>query len=77
MSTCRSCGAEILWARTSGGKRVPLDAKPERRYAVVGYNLPLEEAPSSDAPVVALTDTYVTHFATCPDADSWRRGYDG
>jgi len=56
---------------------VPLDAKPERRYAVVGYNLPLEDAPSSDAPVVALTDTYVTHFATCPDADSWRRGSDG
>ena len=27
MSTCRSCGAEIIWAITEAGKRIPLEVK--------------------------------------------------
>jgi len=26
MSECRSCGAEIVWLKTSAGKNIPVDA---------------------------------------------------
>lgn len=28
MSTCRSCGAEVLWAKTRAGKAMPVDPEP-------------------------------------------------
>ena len=28
MSVCKHCGAEVLWARTEGGKRISLDPEP-------------------------------------------------
>ena len=44
---CRSCGAEIVWAKTSDtDKNIPLDAKPERRFVFL----------SDD--VVKLKETY-------------------
>lgn len=42
-SHCRSCGAEINWARTTTGKSHPLN--PDN----------------------------TSHFATCPEASSWRK----
>jgi sugar lactone lactonase YvrE len=27
MTTCRSCGAPMVWAITTGGKRMPLDSE--------------------------------------------------
>ena len=80
MSTCRSCGAEVLWAETTGGKRIPLDPEPvaagallvvKRRMSPSGELVPLVrpvrrgEAPASPR--------YQTHFASCPDADRWRK----
>lgn len=41
-SRCRSCRAEIRWARTPVGRSAPLNADG------------------------------TSHFATCPDAASWR-----
>jgi hypothetical protein len=63
MATCKSCEASILWAETENGKKVPLDSKPEKRYILK----------AEDAAVVVLRSTYVSHFVTCPDADSHRR----
>lgn len=31
MSACRGCGAEIVWAVTAKGARIPLDAEPVKR----------------------------------------------
>lgn len=28
MASCKSCGAEIVWALTIAGRRMPVDAKP-------------------------------------------------
>lgn len=68
MSRCRSSGAEVLWVETASGKLMPLDAKPERRF-VLG-----EKAGHGDGTRVArMTETYTSHFATCGQADSWRR----
>jgi hypothetical protein len=47
-STCRSCGAPILWCVTVKGKKMPVD-------------LPDNNEPTT------------SHFATCPDAATWRK----
>lgn len=57
---CRGCGADILWALTEAGKRVPLDAKPEKRFIKADLS-----------PQVRLVDTYLSHFVTCPDASKF------
>lgn len=77
-ASCRSCGAPIVWAVTRKGKRMPLDAEP-----VDGGNVVIVEPARGSVPPVAevrepaLTDPsglarYTSHFATCPQADSWR-----
>jgi len=66
-SKCRGCGAEIIWAVTEGRKRIPLDVKEELRF-VLGQ--------TDDKLEAMLCKTYVTHFATCPKADLFRRRYD-
>lgn len=76
---CSSCGAPVIWAETEH-KRMPVDAEP-----VEGGNVTLFL--STDGRVLAtvgngvqwdlfaeeLEGRYVSHFATCPDADRWRR----
>lgn len=70
MSTCRSCGAPITWAKTDKGKAMPLDAEP-----TPAGNLELDGGrvrfvtPDANA----TTSRYTSHFATCPDAVSHRR----
>jgi hypothetical protein len=48
------------------GKAMPLNEPPEKRVVVTGYGLPLGE------PFAEVLDTYVSHFATCPNADKHR-----
>lgn len=63
MSTCKGCGAPIVWKHTPKGKAIPLDAKPERRLVLRG---PLSET-------AELVETYTSHFSTCPKADDFRK----
>lgn len=65
--SCRSCGASILWVETSTGKRMPLDFDPERRFVI--------EA-GAEQMRARLRNTYVSHFATCPNADQHRKPRD-
>lgn len=69
VATCRSCGAQIRWVMTESGKRMPVDAKPEKRIVID----PLGERLGSDAPTARVVDTYVSHFATCAFAAQHRR----
>ena len=64
---CRSCGAPVEWAETLKGKRMPFDGEI---VAVRTQGSPIWER------VIEYVDTTVTpsHFATCPDAKTWRRG---
>jgi hypothetical protein len=64
-SVCKSCGASIIWAETEKGKKVPLDAKPEKRYILVEHTRGISS--------VVLRNTYLTHFVTCPDSKSHRK----
>jgi len=78
-SRCRSCGAEILWARSRGGKRVPLDADPTMRGNVVltddGEAIVLNQADADQHRRHGGT-LYLAHFATCPEAAQHRRRED-
>lgn len=79
VSACRSCGAEILWAHTRDGKRIPLDAVP----SPAGNVYLNESATFARASVLsgALLEAArsageklrTSHFATCPQAGEWRR----
>lgn len=69
MSTCRSCSAPIIWARTTRGKAIPLDAQPTSlgNIEVDGGN-----AMYVTPDVNALGNRYVSHFVTCPQAKEHR-----
>jgi hypothetical protein len=71
---CRSesCGATVQWAKAAGsGRLMPfdVDATPDGQWAVsagVARHLTAEERAGFPG------DLYSCHFATCPDAASWR-----
>jgi len=65
MSQCKGCGAEIEWSKTEAGKAVPLNKPPEKRFIMFVKPDGLE--------YVKLVETWVSHFATCPKANDFRR----
>jgi hypothetical protein len=75
MSTCRSCGAPIEWARI-GEKAIPLDVG-----TVDDGNLEVLATMPDGSPVVhrlehgeaPMGPRRRSHFATCPQAGEWRR----
>jgi hypothetical protein len=75
MPTCKSCGAEIVWAKTIKGRPIPLDPAPSPRGNIVigeaGIAL-VYNAPAGIAPRFEDAPRYLSHFATCPDADLHR-----
>lgn len=73
---CRSCGAPIKWVLTTTGKNMPLDPIP-----TVDGNCWVERW-DHGVPVVQVTSgfvpgripmRYTSHFASCPNADEWRK----
>lgn len=61
VSKCRSCGAMIVWLKTTTGKNMPTDATQAAMHA---------------GRMGGLFDPAVhqSHFATCPNADDHRKG---
>jgi hypothetical protein len=76
--TCRSCGAAIRWATLPDGKATPLDAIPvdtgniavtrDQNGALRARMLRRGETPLEHERIG------ITHFVTCPDSASHRRG---
>ena len=60
-SLCKSCGAKISWAKTEKGKNIPLDFPGEMRLVVTRGNTAVTQM------------TYISHFATCPNAAEHRK----
>ena len=60
-SRCKSCGAKITWAKTEKGKNIPLDFPGEMRLVVTRGNTAVTQM------------TYISHFATCPNAAEHRK----
>ena len=62
---CMGCGRPIIWAlNPTTGKKVPLDAK-----AIV-YDVTHHEG-DGDVIVERAINAYVSHFNTCPKANSF------
>ena len=70
MSTCKSCGARVTWARTfATGAPIPLDPVPQP-----GGNLELKDGIARVVKPHPAVKLYVSHFKTCPQADAHRKG---
>lgn len=82
---CKSCGQDIFWVkiRLGAGGRMPLDAEPvwvRKEAGGKAYFLQNGEAirgritgDADDDPDAEVVEAYVSHFATCPQADEHRR----
>lgn len=82
MAECGSCHAEIEWVVTESGARMPLDVA-----SVEGGNLTftgrtvnggrevryMKRQGREGGLLAEPAPTYVSHFATCPDAAQYRR----
>ncbi len=78
MGTCRRCRKPIVFVRMKSGKTMPCD--PEYRSFVKGGKdrivLPEGKVVSGTITDNAVENDgwgYVSHFATCPYADQFRR----
>ena len=58
MSRCKSCNKEIIWIKMKSGKAMPCDMD---KVIVV----------TEDGDTVT---GYISHFATCPNANQHRKG---
>lgn len=79
MARCKACGADIIFIKTKiGGKMIPCDSKP------VYYGPGKEDRVITNSRDViackilpdvrgAIGVGYVSHFATCPEADRFRK----
>ena len=77
MSRCKSCTAEVFWARTASGKLIPIDAEPVEGGNVHVVTRRVDGTPATvrvakEELVHPGYDTYVSHFATCPSANEHR-----
>jgi hypothetical protein len=80
IAQCRSCGKRILFIRTKSGKNMPVDTtfvnyknNPGGKDRIV---LPSGDVIACDANVDAKDADgygYISHFATCPNANKHRR----
>ncbi len=74
ISSCRSCGEEIIWGVfPKTRKKMPVNADPcpgRGSITIDGFD-------ADDKPVLVArakgTGEYVSHFATCRQAKTWRR----
>jgi hypothetical protein len=61
---CKSCGAAIQWVKTPVGKAMPLSVASKAKRIVI-----------DDEGIAQVVDTYVSHFADCPNAAQHRKIY--
>lgn len=77
IAACRSCDSPVIWATSSGGRPMPVDAEVSE-----DGNVELSMQPGRFVGPVATVVTGPTlfpkplrkaHFATCKQAEQWRR----
>ena len=66
-STCKTCGAPILWAVTASGAKMPLDEQ-ERNVLEVAL-----DPDTHELQITRQVRGHESHFATCPDAAEHRK----
>ena len=73
---CKSCGAAILWARTTNEKKIPLDPEPHAEGNITirkcGETVLCRVVGKGDTiPVDA--ERYRSHFVSCPNSAAHRK----
>lgn len=85
-TSCKGCGAAIVWIKTPGGKAMPCNASPiyyieKPRIGtkrIVLQNGEVLSCEYTDDPHKATGVGYAPHWGSCRAADSFRkRGYNG
>lgn len=72
MAACRTCEAPIVWVESqSTGKPMPMDLTPDPKGAFVIIGGKARRATDEDKTL--HRPRFTSHFATCPDADQFRR----
>ena len=67
-STCKGCGAEITWAHTDTGAKIPLDKRaPVYAYYLNGDGKRRAKKVDNDGD----SCFHVSHFSTCPKANDF------
>lgn len=73
MTSCKSCGATIRWVKMAGsGKSMPLDDVPSTE-GTVAVERGVAHVLSGLAIVAYDGPLFVSHFASCPQANEHRR----
>lgn len=75
MATCKSCGAEIVWAKTPAGKSMPLDADPhpDGNVSLTPGGALVLPADLVESGKKIGSKRYRSHFASCPGAAAHRK----
>lgn len=64
--TCRSCGAALVWAELTSGRKHPFNAPLEPPEAQ-------RQVKDDKGRTAWAIDGAHSHFATCPDAKQWSK----
>lgn len=77
---CGSCHAEVVWVHTRAGERMPINPSPSPlgnlRLDLHGRQIFATVTPDATPDMFDPNDSgvrYLSHFATCPEADEWRQ----
>lgn len=74
VESCRSCAAPIIWAVTTNGKFMPVDAYPTDDGNVeLVDGTPPRAIVHGQPPLGLVGELRLPHHASCPQADQWRR----
>lgn len=80
MAECRSCGAPIKWIKTTAGRSMPCDAEgrtykenPNGAAVIITESGNVVRADIDVDSKQASGVGYISHFATCPNANRHRR----
>lgn len=79
MSTCKRCGAQIVFVKMKSGKTMPCDLPavvywqdPHGNKTIITAYGETVRANLKGLPGLGTGVGYTSHFATCPDADCFR-----
>lgn len=81
MAACKACMAAIIWIKTSAGKTIPCNEAPiyyiekprSGSKKIVTPNGQVLSCEYTAEPSKATGVGYVPHWATCPQADKFRK----
>lgn len=84
ITTCRGCGARIVWIKTPAGKSMPCDVGtvlydaqkggPDKIVKANGEVVAGEIVTGKVELGEVYGSGYVPHWSTCPKADGFRKG---